>query len=167
MRTAIPQLGKRVANLPQLRPLPRRKDVEPSKSMTEASYARAKASTEYDIGPGPWYWHGIKASRPEYLCLLALTKMGWKPEFQVTFAGGRQLRGGQVIDILLRNGSQTTVIDVISYYHYGAAKAFNDQLRQAEIQQAFPGVKYLTVDERYIDQGHWLDNFLELNVGRY
>lgn len=74
---------------------------------------------------GPYFIRGMKAeSRDEYWVALALDKIaedtGWAWEYQVPVYGGREFRGGNVVDFLVHTPMQYTVLDPMgAYWHTG------------------------------------------------
>jgi hypothetical protein len=125
-----------------------------------------KVASGEDIGLGPWSYQGKKASRPEYLVLLTLMRLGWHPDFQTNFAGGRTIPGGQVLDIIVNEHVPPIYIDVRGFYHFGAAKNFNDLLKEMAVKAALPETKMVVVWESEVDQYRYLENLLEREVGR-
>jgi len=120
----------------------------------------------WDIGSGPWSWGGQLASRPEYITLITLKKLGWNPKFQTRIYGGRRLPAGQVLDIVIDELTPPIYISVKSYYHEGAEAAYNDRMKQMLAQSAFTGgVKILEVWEKDLDQEGWLLDMLVREVG--
>jgi hypothetical protein len=100
---------------------------------------------EFDIGEGPWYYKGQKASSAEYRCLMVLEKLGWSPSFQVRKFGGRRIAGGQVLDILVEQRNPPVYIDVRGYYHRGAQGEADDAKSIFQLRAAAPDVKIIIV----------------------
>ena len=119
----------------------------------------------WDIGPGPWYWDGKRASRPEYITLIMLKRLGWRPRFQVNFLGGRRIPGGQVLDIVLDEVYPPIYITVKGYWHESARAAYDDSVKELTVRRIIPGTKVLSVWEKDIDQPGWLRDFLLREVG--
>lgn len=73
----------------------------------------------------PFYVRGMQAdSKEEYWCALALEKIqektGWTWEYQVPVNGGRELRGGNVVDFLIHTPGRETILDPKGrYWHTG------------------------------------------------
>ena len=96
----------------------------------------------------PEWWVG---SVPEYLCWQALVKLGLRPDidfqYQSQLAGGRQDKGGMVIDFLIFNPPNIAINVQGVYYHYekGAAVRQSDILTRAFM--AAEGINLIFVDE--------------------
>ena len=96
----------------------------------------------------PEWWVG---SVPEYLCWQALVKLGLRPDidfqYQSQLAGGRQDKGGRVIDFLIFNPPNIAINVQGVYYHYekGAAVRQSDILTRAFM--AAEGINLIFVDE--------------------
>lgn len=73
----------------------------------------------------PFYVRGMKAaSKDEYWVSLALEKIqaetGWNWEYQVPVNGGRNVRGGNVVDFLIYTPGRWTMLDPKGrYWHTG------------------------------------------------
>ena len=96
----------------------------------------------------PEWWVG---SVPEYLCWQALVKLGLRPDidfqYQSQLAGGRQDKGGRVIDFLIFNPPNIAINVQGVYYHYekGAAVRQSDILTRAFL--ATEGINLIFIDE--------------------
>ena len=96
----------------------------------------------------PEWWVG---SVPEYLCWQALVKLGLRPDidfqYQSQLAGGRQDKGGRVIDFLIFNPPNIAINVQGVYYHYekGAAVRQSDILTRAFM--AAEWINLIFVDE--------------------
>lgn len=96
----------------------------------------------------PEWWVG---SVPEYLCWQALVKLGLRPDidfqYQSQLAGGRQDKGGRVIDFLIFNPPNIAINVQGVYYHYekGAAVRQSDILTRAFL--AAEGINLIFIDE--------------------
>ena len=96
----------------------------------------------------PEWWVGSVA---EYLCWQALVKLGLRPDidfqYQSQLAGGRQDKGGRVIDFLIFNPPNIAINVQGVYYHYekGAAVRQSDILTRAFM--AAEGINLIFVDE--------------------
>jgi len=119
----------------------------------------------WNIGPGPWYWQGHRASRPEFITLIMLRKLGWNPRFQTSILGGRRLPGGQVLDIVLDEHQPVVYITVKSYHHRGARASYYDAVEEAVVRSVIADARVLEVWEQDIDQPGWLEAFLRREVG--
>ena len=80
--------------------------------------------------PVPEWWVG---SGPEYLCWQALLKLGLQPDidfrYQSQLAGGRQDKGGRVIDFEIYNPPDIAINVQGVFYHYEKGTA----VRQLDI----------------------------------
>jgi hypothetical protein len=98
--------------------------------------------------PTPEWWAG---SGPEYLCWQALLKLGLKPDidfrYQSQLAGGRQDKGGRVIDFEIYNPPDIAINVQGVFYHYekGAAVRQSDILTREYL--ATLGIRLIFVDE--------------------
>ena len=98
--------------------------------------------------PVPEWWVG---SGPEYLCWQALLKLGLQPDidfrYQSQLAGGRQDKGGRVIDFEIYNPPDIAINVQGVFYHYEKRTA----VRQSDILTreylATMGIKLIFVDE--------------------
>jgi len=90
-------------------------------------------------------------SGPEYLCWQALLKLGLQPDidfrYQSQTAGGRQEKGGRVIDFEIFNPPNIAINVQGVFYHYekGAAVRQSDILTREYL--ATLGIKLIFVDE--------------------
>jgi len=164
---AVPRLGQRRRNSQQRvpilrRPLPRAPQVGPTKL---TGWVVRRRPDVWDIGPGPWYWQGKPATRPEFITLLVLHKLGWNPRFQTDILGGRRLPGGQVLDIVLDEHQPIIYITVKSYHHLGARASYYDAVEEAVVRSVIKDARVLEVWEKDIDQPGWLEAFLRREVG--
>jgi len=98
--------------------------------------------------PTPEWWSG---SGPEYLCWRALLKLGLKSgtdfSYQSQLSGGRQEKGGRVIDFEIYNPPNISINVQGVFYHYekGAAVRQSDILTREYL--ATLGIKLIFVDE--------------------
>ena len=98
--------------------------------------------------PTPEWWAG---SGPEYLCWQALLKLGLKPDidfrYQSQLTGGRQDKGGRVIDFEIYNPPDIAINVQGVFYHYekGAAVRQSDILTREYL--ATLGIRLIFVDE--------------------
>jgi hypothetical protein len=119
----------------------------------------------FDIGEGPWYYGGKKASSAEYRVLVVLAELGWSPEFQVTKFGGRTLAGGQVLDILITERIPAVYIDVRGYYHRGAQGEAKDARKIMQVRASAPDTRILVVWDSETEHREQLRNMLIREVG--
>lgn|GEM_PF-7027327 len=69
-------------------------------------------------------------SKEEYFVAQGLNKLGMKYSYQVPVMGGRNVRGGQVLDFLVYTPGKYTIVDVRgTYWHTGAREDSLDILR--------------------------------------
>ena len=80
--------------------------------------------------------HGKSATSNEYFVAAALDKLGIQFLFQVSYWGGRSLRGGQVLDFLVWNPLETPVQVFGEYWHSGLLGS-KDRLKLAQLQMLF------------------------------
>ena len=98
--------------------------------------------------PTPEWWAG---SGPEYLCWQALLKLGLQPDidfrYQSQTSGGRQEKGGRVIDFEIFDPPDIAINVQGVFYHYekGAAVRQSDILTREYL--ATMGIKLIFVDE--------------------
>jgi hypothetical protein len=118
-----------------------------------------------DIGEGPWFFKGKKASSAEYRCIKVLQELGWDPDFQVSKFGGRTYPGGQVLDILVTQRQPLVYIDVRGYYHKGAQGEANDARKIFQLRASAPDVKLVVVWEEEAKHHELLRNKLMHEVG--
>ena len=164
---ATPQLGKRWRKAERVAPIMRSKSTYASRTKTPKVIdwtVRSKPDI-WGIGLGPWLWHGVRASRPEYITLIVLRRLGWNPSFQTNILGGRRLPGGQVLDIVLDEHQPPIYISVKGYYHEGAKASYYDAVKESMVRNIIQGVRVLEVWEKDIDQRGWLEDFLRREVG--
>ena len=101
-----------------------------------------------EIIPTPEWWIG---SGPEYLCWQALLKLGLKPDidfsYQSQLAGGRQTRGGRVVDFEIYNPPDIAINVQGLFFHYekGTAVRQSDILTREYL--ATLGIQLIFVDE--------------------
>ncbi len=126
---------------PQLKPIRERRAPIKAPAMPGMELPKA----EFDIGAGPWYYQGKKASSAEFRVLSVLNELGWKPQFQVRKFGGRQIAGGQVLDILIEDRTPPVYIDVRGYYHRGARGEADDAKQMFQLKAARPDIQVLVV----------------------
>lgn len=160
-----PTLGRKMKRGTRVAPLmrnPRRAKVQTAPKLVQWKVTKQKT---WDIGDGPWMWNGQKASRPEYITLIVLKKLGWHPKFQTDILGGRRIPGGQVLDILIEEAATPVYISVKGYYHEGAKANAEDSVKELLVMGEVPNVKVLTIWEKDIDQEGWLEDFLRREVG--
>ena len=101
-----------------------------------------------EIIPTPEWWVG---SGPEYLCWQALLKLGLKPDidfsYQSQLAGGRQTRGGRVVDFEIYNPPNIAINVQGLFFHYekGTAVRQSDILTREYL--ATLGIQLIFIDE--------------------
>ena len=71
------------------------------------------------------------ASVEEWRVSQSLTKFGWDFVYQQAIAGGRNLRGGQVIDFLVMTVPKNTALYVQGEYWHGSKQQEKDEILQA------------------------------------
>lgn len=90
----------------------------------------------------PEFWLG---TIPEYLVYQALTRLGVEFDYQSRQMGGRQERGGAVLDFYIPD--YNLGINVASiYWHYGRPEQVaNDQLQREALEAQ--GIRIIYIDE--------------------
>lgn len=89
---------------------------------------------------GTGYIHGQKAgSKPEWYVGIALVKLGWSFDFQLSYFGGRAVAGGMVLDFLVKTLPDPTPIFVQGAYWHSGKRQEVDALQIANMRQAFGG----------------------------
>ncbi len=73
----------------------------------------------------------VPDSVEEWRVANSLTKFGWEFQYQVSVNGGRNLRGGQVIDFLVETAPKQTALYIQGDYWHGSAQQTKDELLQA------------------------------------
>ena len=82
---------------------------------------------------------GKSASDIELRVAISLTKFKWEYTFQYGVLGGRQRRGGTVIDFLVQTVPLPTPLYVMGEYWHGSKQAQKDELMMALLSSAFHG----------------------------
>ena len=72
----------------------------------------------------------VPASVEEFRVANSLTKLGWDYIYQASVMGGRNLRGGQVIDFLVETVPVQTALYVQGEYWHRSATEQKDKLMQ-------------------------------------
>ena len=86
--------------------------------------------------PATYQVKGVKASSYEYNFAMALDKFEIKYLFQVWYWGGRNIRGGQVLDFLVFRPFPRPVQIFGEYWHKGQM-ASEDEFKLAELEKHF------------------------------
>jgi hypothetical protein len=157
----VPKLrGARGMRAPQLKfPKPPRQQTEKG-----APSERVELGT-WDVGEGPWFVQGKKASKPEYRVARVLNRLGWEFNFQEAHFGGRRIAGGQILDYVLSSTSYPIVIDVRSVWHMGAAAEANDARKMIQIRASNPMARIVIVYEEQTENEELLYSFLLQELG--
>jgi len=82
---------------------------------------------------------GKSASDIELRVAISLDKFNWEYQFQVGVMGGRQLRGGQVVDFIVDTKPLPTPLYIYGEYFHGSVQAERDKLMLALMSSAFHG----------------------------
>lgn len=82
---------------------------------------------------------GKSASDIEFRVATSLDKFDWEYQFQVGVMGGRQLRGGQVIDFIVQTAPLPTPLHIFGEYFHGSIQAERDKLMLALMSSAYHG----------------------------
>ena len=84
--------------------------------------------------------HGQKAgSTQEWYVAIALVKLGWSFDYQLSYFGGRAISGGMVLDFLVSTLPDPTPIFVPGEYWHSGARKEVDALQLANMRQQFSG----------------------------
>ena len=84
--------------------------------------------------------HGQKAgSKPEWNVAIALVRLGWSFDYQLSYFGGRTIAGGMVLDFLVSTLPDPTPIFVQGEYWHSGARQEVDALQLANMRQQFSG----------------------------
>lgn len=106
-----------------------------------------------ESGPGEMpAW--LNATKPEWYCFWALTKLGKVPgldfDFQHNALGGRILLGGMVADFMLYN-PPNIVINIHGFhwhYEFGRERIMKDRVQRANL--SWQGLQVIAIDEDMI-----------------
>ena len=82
---------------------------------------------------------GKSASDIEMRVALSLEKFKWEFTFQAGVMGGRQVRGGQVVDFIVETKPLPTPLYVYGEYWHGNKQAERDKLMIALLSSALHG----------------------------
>lgn len=94
----------------------------------------------------PGIWNGQRVgSVQEWRVILALLRLKIDFDYQYLVDGGRNVRGGQVLDFVVYTRPAITVIYVQGDYWHRGAKAMDDALKQAQVYRIFKGRANLPV----------------------
>jgi hypothetical protein len=88
----------------------------------------------------------MPGSKNEWYVALALEKLNLEFMFQFSIMGGRNIRGGQVIDFVVFNPNAIPVFIQGEYWH-NAKKETEDMLKQAAAEQHFKTKPVLLMGE--------------------
>jgi hypothetical protein len=83
---------------------------------------------------------GKSASDIELRVAISLDKFNWKYIFQYPVMGGRQLKGGTVIDFLVSTAPLQTPLYVMGEYFHGTLQAERDRLTMLLLSANFHGI---------------------------
>lgn len=83
---------------------------------------------------------GKSASDIEYRVAISLDKFKWEYTFQAGLMGGRQLRGGTVVDFLVKTTPLETPLYIMGEYYHGGVQAERDKLTMALLSSAYHGM---------------------------
>jgi hypothetical protein len=73
----------------------------------------------------------VPDSAEEWRVSLSLDKYGWEYIYQASVNGGRNMRGGQVIDFLVETAPKQTALYIQGEYWHGSKQENKDELLQA------------------------------------
>lgn len=90
---------------------------------------------------GTGYVNGKKVgSKPEWYAALALARLGWNFRVQVSYFGGRTIRGGMVLDILVGTLPKPTPVFIQGTYWHSGARGEVDALQIANLRRQFANI---------------------------
>jgi len=97
----------------------------------------------------PFFVRGQQAgSKEEYWCSLALDKIqqitGWGWDYQVPVYGGRQIRGGNVVDFLIYTPGMWTILDPQGDYWHTGRNEDRFQMREVARKKGWRLIEWLT-----------------------
>lgn len=86
----------------------------------------------------PDYWQGVKiGSVNEWYVIMALNKLKLEFEYQVPVNGGNRIRGGQIVDFMVKFGGRYQPIQVFGEYYHNESMKTEDELKLAQLQQYY------------------------------
>ena len=108
---------------------------------------RARTATDSQSQPpsagDPQYViRGLSARKPEFFAWRALTQLGWDERelrYQTGFNGGRNFKGGFVIDIIVPTRPLPTPVFVNGEYWHDPTTAANQFAQEQKLRELFPG----------------------------
>lgn len=78
-------------------------------------------------------------SKPEWYVALAIDRLGWDFEAQVSYFGGRRVSGGMVLDFLVYTLPDPTPIFVQGEHWHSGSRQEVDALQLANLRRTFGG----------------------------
>lgn len=101
----------------------------------------------------PFFIRGQQAdSKEEYWCSLALDKIqqttGWGWDYQVPVYGGRQIRGGNVVDFLIYTPGSWTALDPKGRYWHTGVNEDQNQMREVCRKKGWRLIEWFTDETR-------------------
>ena len=104
---------------------------------------------EDDSDKPPFFIRGQQAgSKEEYWCSLALDKIqeitGWGWDYQVPVYGGRQIRGGNVVDFIIYTPGSWTILDPQGDYWHTGKNEDRDEMREVARKKGWRLIEWLT-----------------------
>ena len=112
-------------------PRPKRTRLDRPKAPSAGDYLpAAKPAEQMGLINGQ-----VPGSTLEWRVAKALWRLGWTFAYQVSVAGGRTRRGGQVVDFLVYTPVVPTPVFVQGSYWHGGAAESEDRLKQALLQR--------------------------------
>ena len=103
--------------------------------MGRSHYLKYDIMAEDDVG----LIQGKSASDIEYRVAISLDKFKWEYTFQAGIMGGRQMRGGQVIDFIVETKPLPTPLYIFGEYYHGGKQEERDKLMMELLSSAFHG----------------------------
>lgn len=97
----------------------------------------------------PFFIRGQTAgSKEEYWCSLALDKIqemtGWGWNYQVPVYGGRQIRGGNVVDFIIYTPGPWTILDPKGRYWHTGINEDQNEMREVARKKGWRLIEWFT-----------------------
>ena len=98
---------------------------------------------------------------PEYLVYQQLTKKGIEFEYQASEMGGRQERGGAILDFYIPSLNRGLNIQS-TYYHYGRPNArLADRLQREQLEAMGIQIVYIDEEDIYRNAAYFVEQALQ------
>ena len=103
----------------------------------KAIFAHRTSRKEKEEGPIGLIKGKKPSSLQEWRVAIALDALKLEYRYQVSLAGGRRVRGGQVIDFLVYGAVNPTPVFVQGRYWHTGSRALEDSLKQDQAKRIF------------------------------